>query len=179
VELEESDAAARLLVQAHEGLKKDPERIRALERAWEISPDDLELGLLLVVRLGEAGEDERRRGLLTELLPRFAAAQRYAGLEEAALEFVEHAEPDCLVRLGHTLPKVAEQGALGECKQLLDTASPTIAKAGQAGECVAPLRAVAATAAAAKGADAAEPFRPALVEAVRQGPGRELPDASS
>jgi transcription elongation factor GreA len=179
LELEESHAAARLLVQAHEGLKKDPERIRALERAWEISPEDLELGLLLVVRLGEAGEGERRRGLLTELLPRFAEAQRYAGLEEAALEFVEHAEPDCLVRLIHTLPTVAEQGALGECKQLLDIALPTIAKAGQAGECVTPLRAVVAAAVAAKGADGAEPFRPALVEALRQGPGKELPDAKS
>ena len=178
IELEESHAAARLLVQAHEGLKKDPERIRALERAWEISPDDLELGLLLVVRLGEAGEGERRRGLLTELLPRFAQAKRYAGLEEAALEFVEHAEPDCLVRLVHTLPTVAEQGALGECKQLLDIAFPTIAKAGQAGECVAPLRAVAATA-AAQSAEAAEPFRPAIVAALRQGPGKDLPDTAS
>lgn len=179
LELEESHAAARLLVQAHEGLKRDPARIRALERAWEISPDDLELGLLLVVRLGEAGEGERRRGLLTELLPRFAEARRYAGLEEAALEFVEHAEPDCLVRLIETLPTVASQGALGECRQLLDIAFPTVAAAGQAGECVGALRALAATAAAAGDAGAAEPFRPAVVEALRQGPGRDLPDAGA
>ena len=179
LELEESHAAARLLVQAHEGLKRDPERIRALERAWEISPDDLELGLLLVVRLGEAGEGERRRGLLTELLPRFAAAQRYAGLEEAALEFVEHAEPDCLVRLVATLPAVAEQGALGECRQLLEIAFPTVSGAGQAGECGGALRAVVATALASQGAAAAEPFRAALIESLRQGPGRELPDAAS
>jgi len=179
LELEESHAAARLLVQAHEGLKRDPERIRALERAWEISPDDLELGLLLVVRLGEAGEGERRRGLLTELLPRFAAAQRYAGLEEAALEFVEHAEPDCLVRLIETLPTLAAQGALGECRQLLDIAFPTVSGAGQAGECVTALRGVVAAAVASHGAVAAEPFRAALIEALRQGPGRELPDAAS
>ena len=40
--------------------------------------------MLLAVRLGEADRGERRRGLLTELLPRFAEARRYAGLEEAA-----------------------------------------------------------------------------------------------
>ncbi|MEK7329384.1 MAG: hypothetical protein AAB113_01140, partial [Candidatus Eisenbacteria bacterium] len=137
LELEESQAAARLLVRAHEGLKRDPARIQALERAWEIAPEDLELGLLLIVRLGEAGEGERRRGLLTELLPRFAAEQRYAGLEEAALEFVEHAEPDCLVLLVETLPLVAEQGALAECRQLLEIALPPVAAAGQAGECEA------------------------------------------
>src|SRR5438105_258386 len=43
--LEESAAAARLLVQAHEGLGRDPERLDALERARAIMPDDLELGL--------------------------------------------------------------------------------------------------------------------------------------
>ena len=177
LELEESHAAAKLLVRAHEGLKKDPARIRALERAWEIAPDDLELGLLLVVRLGEAGEGERRRGMLTDLLPRFAAERRYAGLEEAALEFVEHAEPDCLVRLIETLPTVAEQGAVGECRQLLDIAFPAVAAAGQAGECVTALRAVIARVAAA-GGDATEAFRPAMIEALRQGPARDLPDGA-
>src|SRR5438445_128161 len=53
--LEETHAAARLLVRAHEGLGKDPARIEAIEHAWAIAPDDLELGLLLTVRLGEAG----------------------------------------------------------------------------------------------------------------------------
>jgi len=179
LELEESHAAAKLLVKAHEGLKKDPARIRALERAWEIAPDDLELGLLLVVRLGEAGEGERRRGLLTELLPRFAEERRYAGLEEAALEFVEHAEPDCLVRLIETLPIVAGQGAAEECRQLLDIAFPTVAAAKQAGECVTALRAVVAQVVAAGGVGAADPFRAALVETLRQGPARELPDGKA
>ncbi|HKQ58193.1 MAG TPA: hypothetical protein VJY35_10025, partial [Candidatus Eisenbacteria bacterium] len=134
LELEESQAAARLLVRAHEGLGKEPARIEALERAWAIAPDDLELGLLLAVRLGEAGEGERRRRLLVDLLPRFAEERRYAGLEEAALEFVEHAEPGALLRLIEMLPVVAEQGALGECRQLLDIAFPTVASAGRAAE---------------------------------------------
>ena len=179
LELEESQAAARLLVRAHEGLKREPARIQALERAWEIAPEDLELGLLLTVRLGEAGEGERRRGLLTELLPRFAAEKRYVGLEEAALEFVEHAEPDCLVRLVETLPMVAQQGALAECHQLLEIAFPPVAAAGQAGECEAALRAVVANAAATGGAAAAEPFRAALVDSLQQGPARALPDAAA
>jgi transcription elongation factor GreA len=179
LELEESQAAARLLVRAHEGLKKEPARIHALERAWEIAPEDLELGLLLTVRLGEAGEGERRRGLLTELLPRFAAEKRYAGLEEAALEFVEHAEPDCLVRLVETLPQVAEQGALAECRQLLDIAFPAVAKAKQAGECEAALRSVVTHAVAAGGVSAAEPFRAMLIESLRQGSAHDLPDAAA
>jgi transcription elongation factor GreA len=179
LELEESHAAAHLLVRAHEGLKKDPARIRALERAWEISPEDLELGLLLVVRLGEAGEGERRRGLLIELLPRFTAEKRYAGLEEAALEFVEHAEPDGLVRLIETLPAVAAEGAVAECRQLLDIAFPPVAAAGQAGEVVTALRAVVAQVVAAGGDGAADPFRATLVEALRQGPARELPDGAA
>ncbi len=179
LELEESRAAAGLLVRAHEGLRQDPARIQALERAWEIAADDLELGLLLAVRLGEAGEGERRRGLLTELLPRFAEARRYAGLEEAALEFVDHAAPDCLVRLIETLPVVAGHGAAGECLQLLEIAFPPVAATGQAGECVAPLRAIAAQLVAASGAEAAEPMRAALVESLRQGPARELPDGAA
>src|SRR5437867_3416001 len=53
--LQETQAAARLLVRAHEGLGQDPARIEALERAALITPEDLELGLLLAQRLGEAG----------------------------------------------------------------------------------------------------------------------------
>src|SRR5262245_1224010 len=49
--LAETHAAARLLVQAHEGLRKEPARVEALGRAWALMPDDLELGLLLAVRL--------------------------------------------------------------------------------------------------------------------------------
>lgn len=120
--LEETQAAARLLVRAHEGLKVDPARIEALERAWVILADDLELGLLVAVRLGEAKEGGRRRDLLMELLPRFAEASRYAGLEEAALEFVEHESLEGLETLIQTLPDVAVRGALTEARQLLDIA---------------------------------------------------------
>lgn len=175
LQLEETQAAARLLVRAHEGLGRDPERIHALERAWGIVPDDLELGLLLAVRLGEAGEGEHRRALLTELMPRFAADSRWAGLEEAALEFVEHQELDGLVRLVDTLPAIARQGALQEAGQLLEIAFPAVSRAGRAGEVLTSLREVAAAAAAAGGDAAVAPFRPAVVEAVRQGVGASLP----
>ncbi|MGH7731214.1 MAG: GreA/GreB family elongation factor, partial [Candidatus Eiseniibacteriota bacterium] len=100
------------------------------------------------------------------------------GLEEAALEFVEHAEPDGLVRLIETLPVVAGQGAVAECRQLLDIAFPPVAAAGQAGECVTALRAVVAQAALAGGAGAADAFRASLIEALRQGSARELPDGA-
>jgi hypothetical protein len=95
----------RLLVRAHDGLGKDAERLAVLRRAWSLQPDDLELALKLAVRLGEAGEGEERRALLADLLPRFAAESRNAGLEEAALEFVEHCDLDGLLRLIETLPR--------------------------------------------------------------------------
>src|SRR5207249_2306037 len=63
-----------------------------------------------------------------------------------------------------------------ECVQLLDIAFPVVARAGKAGACLATLRTVAARIAEQHGADAVEPLRAALVEALRQGPARELPD---
>jgi transcription elongation factor GreA len=174
--LETTAAAVRLLVTAHEGLKREPERIEVLRRAWSLLPDDLELGLLLAVRLGEAGEGEERRLLLAELLPRFAAESRYAGLEEAALEFVEHDDVDGLARLVQTLPVLVEQDALRECGQLLEIAFPPVAKAEAAGTVHAALRAAATLAIEKHGPAAGEPFRHAVVESLKQGPARSLPD---
>ena len=173
--LEETQAAAHLLVRAHEGLAQEPARIEAFGRAWTLLHDDLEFGLLFAVRLGEAGEGDQRRALLAELLARFAVEARYAGLEEAALEFVESADVSGLVRVIEALPIVAEQGAVRECIQLADIAFPVIARSDRAGEVVAPLRATAAKA-AEKDPGAPESFRAALVESLRQGPGRELPE---
>lgn len=173
--LEETQAGARLLVQAHEGLGKDPARVDALQRAWLLIPEDLELGLLLAVRLGEAGRLAERRAMLAQLMPRFAAEQRYAGLEEAALEFAEHDDHDGLVQLVETLPAVGEQGAHAEMAQLFDIAFPPLARAGRAGEALPPLRSILAHA----GEKALERWRAALVECLRQGPGRELPDADA
>jgi len=175
LELETSAAAVRLLVRAHEGLGEPAARLAGLRRAWSLQPDDLELALKLAVRLGEAGEGEERRALLADLLPRFAADARHAGIEEAALEFVEHEDLDGLLRLIEVLPTVAATGALAECAQLLAIAFPPLAAAGVAGPCHAALRAVVASAAQG-GAGAAAPFREALVEALRQGPAKALPD---
>jgi len=172
LELEETAAGARLLVKAHEALRKEPARIEALQRAWGILPDDLELGLLLAVRLGEGGHAEERRTLLGELAPRFAAEGRYTGLEEAALEFVEHQDTEGLVSVIGVLPEVVTQGAAKEAKQLLDVAFATLASSGHAGEVEKPLREVVSR----SGAGGAEPFRQALVESIRQGSGATLPD---
>ena len=67
------------------------------------------------------------------------------------------------------------QGALAECRQLLDIAFPPVARGGRAGECArGAARRWSATAIAAQGGPAAaEPFRAALVEALRQGPARD------
>lgn len=175
----QTHAAARLLVQAHEGLGKDPERIDALSRAWAINPDDLELALLLAQRLGDANLGDDRRALLAELAPRFATEQRWSGLEEAALEFVENDDVDGLVQVAQTLPAVATQGAFKEAKQLAEIIVNGLAKHARAGSALEPLRRVIAMAAAAKGPEAAEPFRAAITEALRQGPGATMPDAGS
>ncbi|MCC6350328.1 MAG: GreA/GreB family elongation factor [Candidatus Eisenbacteria bacterium] len=175
----QTHAAARLLVQAHEGLGQDPERIDALSRAWAINPDDLELALLLARRLGDAKQDDDRRALLAELAPRFAAEQRWSGIEEAALEFVEHDDDEGLVQVAQTLPAVATQGAFKEAKSLADIVVGGLAKRASAGSALEPLRRVIATAAAAKGPEAAEPFRAAITEALRQGPGATMPDAAA
>ena len=176
--LDETHAGARLLVRAHEGLARDPERLEALERAFRILTDDLDLGLLLAQRLGEAGEGDLRRQLLAEMLPAFAAENRFVGLEEAALEFVEHGAVDGLVALVQALPTPAERGEIEPCDQLVRIAFPEVARAGRAGECEAALRAVTQYAVAKDGGAGGERFRAALVEALRQGPGAALPDAA-
>ena len=177
--LQETQAAARLLVKAHEGLAKDPARLEALERATLIIPEDLELGLLYAQRLGDAGEGERRREHLTQLLPAFAEEGRWAGLEEAALEFTEHHEHAGLLTLIELLPGVTRRGAPREAAQLAATAMPELERASRAGETLAALRATTLSAIEAGGAAAAEAFRPLLVSALRQGPGRELPDVEA
>jgi transcription elongation factor GreA len=174
--LEETHAAAWLLVKAHEGLKKDPARIEALERAWSVMPDDLEIGLLLAMRLGEVGQGDHRRDLLSELMPRFAAEGRYAGLEEAALEFVEHDAHDGLVSLLGTLPVVAQKDAWSEAKLLLDASLGALEKAGRAGDCAPAVRLLVSRALERKGAATAEPFRDALVRTLRQKEAATLPD---
>jgi transcription elongation factor GreA len=175
--LEETQAAARLLVKAHEGLNRDPARIDALQHAWALMPDDLELGLLLTIRLGEAGQGEKRRIMLAELLSRFATEARYSGLEEAALEFVENEYLDGLVRLVETLPVVAVNGAVREAFQLLDIAFPPLERGGRLAEGLPALRELLTTVIEREPASI-ETLRPAIVAAIKQGPARELPDAA-
>lgn len=179
LELDETAAGARLLVRAHEGLRKDPERVEAMWRAWRILPEDLDLGLLLAVRLGENDQASERRALLAELAPRFAAEGRFAGLEEAALEFVEHLDLESLRHVVEVIPQVAAKGAIKEAKMLLDVAFPPLAAAQQAGDVEGTLREIVRQATEAKGPAAVETFRDAIVEAIRQGAGRRLPDAAS
>jgi len=178
LQLAETGAGARLLVKAHEGLGREPERVDALGRAFALIPDDLELGLLLAVRLADVGRAADRRALLAELTPAFAAEKRYAGLEEAALEFAEHDDVDGLVKLGEVLPTVAQQGALKEVKVLADITLPRLSAGGRAGEIEAPLRRAVAAAVAAGGESGAKPLREPLIETLKQGSGRMLPDAA-
>ncbi len=179
IALAQTHAAARMLVQAHEGLKKDPERIDALSRAWAINPDDLELALLLAQRLGEAKQGDDRRALLAELAPRLAAESRWSDLEEASLEFVEHSDWDGLVQLAQALPAVATQGAMKEARQLADITAQGLAKGNRAGEALEPLRRIVAIATTAGGETAADDFRVAMTLALRQGPGATVPDVDA
>ncbi len=174
-----TQAAARLLVQAHEGLGKDPDRIDALSRAWAIVPDDLELALLLAKRLGDAKQDDDRRALLAELAPRFAEEARYKDLDTASLEFVDADDYDGLVQVGATLPVIATAGALKEAKNLAEIIAQGLTKGARAGEVLDALRRTIEIAGGAKGEEAAEPFREAITAALKQGPGRTVPDVDS
>ncbi len=171
-----SQAAAKLLVQAHEGLGKEPDRIEALSRAWAVMPDDIDLAMQLAKRLGEASRGEDRRILLAELAPHFAEDQRFGELEEAAVELAEHGDHEGLTQLALALPIAASQGALKEAAQIAAVAVDGLAKSNHAGTALEPLRRVVATATGAKGDDAAEPFRGAVALAMRQGPGAGVPN---
>ena len=174
--LVQTQAAAKLLVEAHEGLGKDPARLDALSRAWAIMPDDLELAQKLAQRLGDAGRGDDRRALLGDLAPRFAEAERYDDLEEAAVELAEHDDWEGLIHVAAALPVVAARGALKECRNVANVAVKGLAKSGRAGEALEPLRKVVSLAVAAQGEAAAETFRDAITEAMRQGPGKQVPN---
>jgi len=173
--LVQTQAAARLLVEAHEGIGKDPDRLDALSRAWAIMPDDLELAQKLAKRLGDAGRGDDRRALLGDLAPRFAEEARYDDLESAADELAEHDDWEGLIHVAAALPVVAGKGAFKETHDIAIIAVTGLAKSGRAGEALEPLRKVVAAAVAAKGEAATEPFRDAVTVALKQGPGRQVP----
>ena len=173
--LVQTQAAARLLVEAHEGLGKDPDRLDALSRAWAIMPDDLELAQKLAKRLGDAGRGDDRRALLGDLAPRFADEARYEDLESAADELAEHDDWEGLLHVAAALPVVAGKGALKEARDIADIAVAGLGKSNRAGGALEPLRKVVAAAVAAKGESGAEPFRDAMTVALKQGPGQQVP----
>src|SRR5262249_28249231 len=173
--LVQTQAAARLLVEAHEGLGKDPARLDALSRAWAIMPDDLELAQKLAQRLGDAGRGDDRRALLSDLAPRFAEEGRFDDLESAAVELAEHDDWEGLIHVAAALPVVASKGALKEARSIADIAVLGLSKSGRAGEALEPLRKVVSAAVATKGGAAAEPFREAITDALKQGPGKLVP----
>jgi transcription elongation factor GreA len=173
--LVQTQAAAKLLVEAHEGLGKDPERLDALSRAWAIMPEDLELAQKLAKRLGDAGRGDDRRALLGDLAPRFAEEARYNDLESAADELAEHDDWEGLIHVAAAMPVVAGQGAFKEVRDLADIAVSGLGKTGRAGEALEPLRKVVAAVVAEKGEAAAEPFRDSITVALKQGPGKQVP----
>jgi len=173
--LVQTQAAARLLVQAHEGLGKDPARLDALSRAWAIMPDDLDLAQKLAQRLGDAGRGDDRRALLGELAGRFAEEARYDDLESAADELAEHDDWEGLLHVAAALPVVAAAGALKDARNIADVTVQGLAKSDRAGQALEPLRKLVSLAVAAGGDKAAEPFRGAITDALRQGPGKGVP----
>jgi transcription elongation GreA/GreB family factor len=173
--LVQTQAAARLLVEAHEGLGKDPARLEALSRAWSIMPDDIALAQKLAKRLGDAGRGDDRRALLGELAARFAEEDMFKELESAARELAEHDDWEGLLHVAAALPTVAGKDELKEAYKLADIALQGLAKTGHAGEALEPLRRVVQITVTAQGEDAAEPFRLAVTEALKQGPGKRIP----
>jgi hypothetical protein len=172
--LVQTQAAARLLVEAHEGLGKDPERLDALSRAWAIMPDDLELAQKLAKRLGKPAAATTgarcsatwRRASRRRALRRPGVGGRRAG---------EHDDWEGLLHVASALPAVAGKGALKEARDIADIAVSGLAKSMRAGGALEPLRRVVAAAVTTKGEAAAEPFRDAMTVALKQGPGQHVP----
>src|SRR5262249_49920109 len=96
-------------------------------------------------------------------------------LESAADELAEHDDWEGLIHVAAALPVVAGKGALKETRSIADTAVLGLAKSGRAGEALEPLRKVVSIPVAGKGEAAAEPFRDAITEALKQGPGKLVP----
>lgn len=167
--------AARFLVQAHEGLGKDPECIDAMSRAWAILTDDLDLGQKLADRLGAAGRDEDRRALLGELAERFAEAGRYADLEKSAKELAAASDWETLANVVATLPSLAAKGAVKEAGRIATIAVQGLAATGHAGLALEVLRKVVTVTITTQDEAAAEVFREAITEALKQGIGAHVP----
>jgi len=173
--LMQTQAAAKLLVEAHEGLGKDPARLDALSRAWAIMPDDLDLAQKLAKRLGDAGRGDDRRALLGELAAKFAEEGRYKELESAAVELAEHDDWEGLLHVADALPVLAGKGAFKESSGIAEVTLEGLAKSGRAGQAQDAMRRVVAIAVAANGENGAEAFRGAVIEAMKQGPGKDVP----
>ena len=173
--LMQTQAAARLLVQAHEGLGKDPARLDALSRAWSIMPEDLDLAEKLAERLGAAGRGDDRRALLGDLASRFAEVGKNAELEAAAKELAKHNDWEGLVHVAAALPALAGKGSLKEAARIAAIATTGLAASDRAGDALEPLRRVVTLVVTAHDENAAEPFRDAVTEALRQGPGKHVP----
>ena len=161
-----TQAAARLLVEAHEGLGKDPERLDALSRAWAIMPDDLDLAQKLAKRLGDAGRGDDRRALLGELAASFAEEGRPKDLEAAAMELAEHNDWEGLLHVADALPALAGKGSLKESAAIAEVALEGLAKTGHAGRAMDAMRKLVAIAVTAQGENGAEPFRAAVITVV-------------
>jgi len=103
--LSQTHAAARLLVQAHEGLKRDPSasmRSRARGRSTPTTSS-----WRCCSRSGWARPTTATTGARCSPSWRRGSRPRprWSGLEEAALEFVEHADWDGLAQLAQALPR--------------------------------------------------------------------------
>ena len=169
-------AAARLLVQAHEGLGRDPERLDALSRAWAVMPEDLELAQLLAVRLGDAGRGDDRRALLGDLAARFADEDLLKELEAAAQELAQHDDWEGLEHVAATLPTLAGKGSVREAARIATVCAAGLARLDRAGSALDAIRKAITITVTAGGEAASEPFREAVTDALKQGPGKLVPN---
>ena len=147
LEVEETQAAARLLVKAHEGLGP---RSGAPRRARARVGDDAGRSRSRPIVRGAARRVGPRRSPSRAARPAAAAlrgrgAQR-RGSRRSRSSSSSTRTSTALVRLIQTLPSIRGDAALRETQTLLDIAFPRVAEAGRAGEGLEALRAVATNA---------------------------------
>jgi hypothetical protein len=138
-------------------------------------PEDLDLAQKLAKRLGDAGRGDDRRALLGELAAKFAEEGRYKELESAAMELAEHDDWEGLLHVADALPTLAGKGAFKECAGIAGVTLEGLAKCGRAGQALDAMRRVVSIAVTTQGEDGAEPFRGAVIDSMKQGPGKDVP----
>ena len=111
--------------------KVDPE---ALERAYDLYPDEERLAYLMGEQAAAAGRMEEAVGYWAESLDGFVGLKRYDRIEEIILRVADSSRPEHQRHVLNLLHRLADQGQWHRFTPFFDLALPGIRNAGLMGE---------------------------------------------